>query len=267
MIALSALPSASVASPQGIDANARPMPSAPFQFWWRAVRTPLLCFVLAASVLVATDLDLEFAHWLFFDAGTGKWLGAGNWWVTGVIHEGGRWSVRLMVLVALVLWGCSYARPGCIHWRRPAGYFVLAVVLTVGIVGLLKIVTNVDCPWHLAAFNGSLPYIPLFEHRPSGLPRAACFPAAHASSGYALMAAYFVFLGYDRRLARAGLAAGICLGLIFGLAQQSRGAHLLSHDVWSAMLAWLICSSIYAWGFKCRLWPSAADGAAGPCVI
>jgi len=258
MTTLSASLPASFANPQVIAARVGPIPGALLRFWWHTARIPLSCFVPVAILLATTDLDLYFAHGLFFDSGTGHWLGASNWWVASFIHVWGRWVVRLVVLVALAMWSLSYAKPGCVHWRRPAGYFTLAVVLTVGVVGLLKLITDVDCPWDLAAFNGSMPYVHLFEPRPHGLPRAACFPAAHASSGYALMALYFVFLSRSRRLARIGLVAGICLGLVFGLAQQSRGAHLLSHDIWSAMLAWLIPLSVYVWGFKCRLW-SAAD--------
>ena len=62
----------------------------------------------------------------------------------------------------------------------------------------------------------------------------------------------------------AGLACGIFAGLVFGLAQQARGAHLLSHDVWSAMLAWLIPLSVYAFAFKRRLWRHEGDREARP---
>ena len=81
-----------------------------------------------------------------------------------------------------------------------------------------------------------------------------CFPAAHASSGYAFMALYF--LGYERsrKLARFGLAAGLLLGLIFGVAQQSRGAHFISHDLWSALFAWMIPLTLYAFTFDRRLY-------------
>jgi membrane-associated PAP2 superfamily phosphatase len=131
---------------------------------------------------------------------------------------------------------------------------VLAVVLTVGITGFLKTITNVDCPWDLTVFGGRYPYVPLFGDRPDELRPGRCFPAAHAGSGYALMALYFVFRDRSRRLAYLGLSAGLLVGLVFGLAQQSRGAHFVSHDVWSAMLAWFIALTVYALLFRCQLW-------------
>lgn len=230
------------------------------QFWWHASRVPLLLFALAATVLATTSLEIDVARWAFFDSVTHQWRGAGNWWVNELVHVGGRWLVRLIVAAALLVWISTFIGQQRTMWRKPAAYLAISVILTVGIVGLLKITTNVDCPWDLAPFGGPFPYVHLFADRPDSLPPAKCFPAAHASSGYALMALYFVFLERSRRLALAGLACGILMGLIFGLAQQSRGAHLLSHDVWSAAFAWLIPLSLYTFVFKCRLWSTQPTG-------
>jgi membrane-associated PAP2 superfamily phosphatase len=86
------------------------------------------------------------------------------------------------------------------------------------------------------------------------LRHAHCFPAAHASSGYALAALYFLLRERNRRAARLGLALGLGMGVVFGLAQQSRGAHFVSHDIWSAMLVWTVSSLLYTYSFKARLW-------------
>ena len=39
-------------------------------------------------------------------------------------------------------------------------------------------------------------------------------------------------------------------GLMFGIAQQSRGAHFVSHDLWSAFLVWMITLSVYAFAIQ-----------------
>ena len=57
------------------------------------------------------------------------------------------------------------------------------------------------------------------------------------------------------RLARWSLAAALLTGACFGLAQQARGAHFLSHDLWSALLTWLTALTLYAYVFRARLWP------------
>ena len=107
-------------------------------------------------------------------------------------------------------------------------------------------ITNVDCPWDLQSFGGRFSYVHLFAARPAGLRQAYCFRAAHASSGYALMALYFVAYERSRKLACSAWASA---SVYFGVAQQARGAHFASHDLWSAFLgmdhsAYAVCVRI-----------------------
>ena len=226
----------------------------PSQFFWRHLRVPLLLFVLLAPLLAMSRVDLGIAHALYFDEAAGRWIGASSWWTNELIHAGGAWLIRSMAVAALLLWAATWRWQRWRHVRRPALFFALSVTLSVALVGLLKAVTNIDCPRDLSEFGGSFPYIHLFAHRPSGLRHARCFPAAHASAGYALLALYFVFRERSRWAGRLGWATGIGMGLIFGLAQQSRGAHFVSHDVWSAMLVWTVSLSLYTFAFKACLW-------------
>ena len=227
-------------------------------FYWRHLRMPLAAFALLAPLLATTRLDIAVAHALYFDEARAQWIGAASWWTNELIHHDGAWLMRSIALVSLLLWAGSWLRPQLLEMRRPALYFFGSMVLSVGAVGLLKTLTNVDCPRDLAEFGGAFPFIHLFEPRPEALRHARCFPAAHASSGYALLALYFVLRERSRRAARAGLASGLGLGLVFGIAQQARGAHFFSHDLWSAMIAWTISLSLYTFVFEARLWSSAS---------
>lgn len=231
------------------------------QLWWQLAHVPLALFVVAAGVLATTGVDVHVAQSLFFDGVHHRWIGGGNWWIERFIHTGGRWAIRLVVLLALLSWVGTFADARWRAIRRPLAFFIVSVVLAVGLVGLLKVVTNVDCPWDLTLFGGKYPFVHLFAPRPDGLRAGQCFPAAHASSGYALMALYFVFRERSPALARLGLLSGIGIGLVFGLAQQSRGAHFLSHDVWSAFICWSVALTLYTSGFRGRLW------AASPVIL
>lgn len=221
--------------------------------WWRDVRWALAAFLPFAAILATTNVDEVLAAVFFFDPLHAHWLGADNWWVNEGLHTGGRWFVRVLVAFAACAWLGTYALPEFRVLRRQLGYFVVAVVLAVGSVGLLKTITNVDCPWDLLPFGGSFPAVHLFADRPDGLRHAQCFPAAHASSGYALVALYFVWRESNAVLARIGLCVGVAAGVGFGVAQQSRGAHFMSHDVWSAFIVWLVAATVYAFGFGARL--------------
>jgi membrane-associated PAP2 superfamily phosphatase len=209
-------------------------------FWRTHALWPALAFALAFVCLFEFDLDRMLAHAWFFDATSQRWLGggAGAWWAHDLIHTGGRWLVRLVAAMALAVWVLALFFDRWRHWRREAGFVVGAIVLSVALVGGLKSVTNVDCPWSLAGFGGDRPYVALLADRPDELPRAKCFPGAHSSSGFALICGYFVLRSRSRRWARLALAAGVIAGVVFSIGQEARGAHFLSHDLAAAAVVW-----------------------------
>lgn len=226
----------------------------PLRQWWAFVRLPLALFACAFLLVQILDADVPLAQALFFDSASG-WLGAHSWWANDFLHDGGRWFVRCVVAIALVLFIATYLGAPR-SWRRPSGYFVSACVLGVGIVGALKATLHVPCPWDLRLFGGRLAYAPLLARHLHVAHVSGCFPAAHAASGYALSSAYFVLRERSLRAARWALGVGIAVGVVFGIAQQSRGAHFLSHDLCSVILIWLTAASIYVFACKGCLWPT-----------
>ncbi len=228
-------------------------------FWRTHALWPALVFALAFVCIFEFDLDRSLARAWFFDASAQRWLGAGAgaWWARDIIHSGGRWLVRAIAAGALIAWCCSLLFARFRHWRRDAGFVFCAIVSSVVIVGALKAVTNVDCPWDLAGFGGDRPYVALLADRPDELPHARCFPGAHSSSGFALVCGYFVLRGRSRRRARWALAAGILTGAVFSFAQEARGAHFFSHDLAAAAIVWFTQLSLYRRFFLRR--ESAAD--------
>jgi membrane-associated PAP2 superfamily phosphatase len=229
-----------------------------FRFWWRHLQVPFAVFVVLAVVFATTPLDLAIARAVFFDSAHAQWIGAGSWTINELLHTGGRWANRVLLALVLAFWIATWVEPRWRALRRPSAFFLVSGLLSIGIVGLLKTLTNVDCPWDLAPFGGRFPYIELFGDRPDALRAGHCFPAAHASSGYALLALYFAFRERHAGLAKLGLALGLLTGLTFGLAQQARGAHFVSHDLWSAFLVWTVTLSVYTFAFRARLWDSSS---------
>ena len=218
--------------------QATPVPIGTRRFWLRHFWLPAAVFLLAATVVHGLDLDRRISRAWFFDADAQAWIGAGQWWAINLIHRGGNalaWTIGLTVIGTLVAGGwMERLRP----YRRKAAYLVVAMALCATVVGALKLATNVDCPRDLEGFGGTYPYVQLFEDRPDGLPRGRCFPGSHASTGFALMAFYFVLLDTRPRLARVLLTSAVALGTIYSIGQQARGSHFLSHDLTSAVLAW-----------------------------
>lgn len=231
----------------------------PGAFWWRHARRPIWAFVVVATLLASTSFDFALARAVFFDEESRSWLGGNAWWANDFMHTGGRWFIRVIVVLAIAVWLPGRCNSRWVDSRRAAGYLALAIILSTSVVGLLKSVTNMDCPVDLADFGGDRPYAGLLADRPDGLPHARCFPSAHAGSGYSLLALYFMWYERSRRLAVAGAVIGLGVGTLFGIAQQARGAHFVSHDVWSACLVWLTCLTLYVYGFRARLyeWPGS----------
>lgn len=218
------------------------MRTAPIVVWG-----PLAVGALLLTVLALVDGDRRLASALFFDAGREQWLGRGSFWMEDVLHTGGRNLVRLIAFSALVAWLASFRARALAPHRQAWGYLAACFALVPLLVGGLKAITNVDCPWDLAGFGGVRPYVEWFADRPDGLPHAACFPGAHSSSAFALFALFFLWHRSRPGWALGALGFTVLVGVLFSVAQQSRGAHFLSHDVASAMIAWAMCAGLHTW--------------------
>jgi membrane-associated PAP2 superfamily phosphatase len=226
------------------------------RFWLLHAWLPAAFLATALAAIAAFDLDRRVADALFFDRTAGSWIGAASWWAVDLIHAGGALFIRIVGLAALAAWALSFPLRGVRAWRAGAGYVVLALVVCTSAAGGLKQLTGVDCPWDVAGYGGDRPYAPLLTGRSDALPPGHCFPGAHASSGFALMAFYFAFRDRRPRLARGLLAGAIAIGIVFSVGQQARGAHFLSHDLTSAGLSWFLLLALWY-----RLLESAApDG-------
>ena len=184
----------------------------------------MLGFACVMTSILALGLDQRLAHAWFVEGRSGDWLGAGagDWWAHRLLHDAGRWLVRGIAAAAVACWTMSFCWTALRDWRRPVGYVVVAMTAAVALVGLLKAISNVDCPWDLAGFGGDRPYVGLLGDRPDYLPRGQCFPGAHAASGYAIVCFYFVLRDVAPRCARWMLAAGGAIGLAFSIGQEAQ---------------------------------------------
>ncbi len=167
-----------------------------------------------------------------------------------LIHIGGKWASTAVWLLVVGLYGWSHFGRGLVKWRRPLAYLAVTWILATAFVGLLKAATDMDCPWNLLRYGGDRAFVGFFEVRPPNMPHASCFPAGHASAGYAWFALYFFFLETRPRFRWTGLAVGVFAGATFGFGQQLRGAHFFSHDVWTAVICWLTALGGYLLYFK-----------------
>lgn len=194
--------------------------------------------LVALALLLVWDfsgLDMALAHTM---ADASGFVLRDHWLLKTGLHEGGRiasWLV-LLGLSLSVWWPLGGLRR--IPLERRVQLVVTALVSVV-IISTLKSVSATSCPWDLADFGGVARYT--LHWTGFVLPDGGggrCFPAGHASAGFAFVGAYFAFRRAAPALAWRWLAAALTAGLVLGLAQQLRGAHFMSHTLWTGWLCW-----------------------------
>lgn len=219
----------------------RPLRGVDRAFW------PLLALMMVVvGLFELTDLDLVVQDRLF-DFQAGRWRVDRDdpvW--RALFYDGPKALLILLGLVGIVL------AAGPAGWRDRAGLapvvgrrhlLVFLATLATGpaLVGWGKNITHVFCPSEIRRYGGDVPYVTLCggypaDDRPDR--KGHCFPAGHASGGFALMA--LTGIARSRRGRALGLAAGVVAGGTMGAYQMMKGAHYLSHTVFTLLaIAWI----------------------------
>lgn len=189
----------------------------------------------------AAQLDMPMARWWGDARGFAQ---RDSWLLTHVLHDGGRrlaWALTLALCLG-VWWPWGRLRGIGTARRLQLACTTLAAALA---VSTLKSFSGASCPWDMADFGG------VARHAGQGLSQwlylaqgdggsGRCFPAGHASAGFAFVGGYFAFRDTHPALARGWLAAAVAGGLVLGVAQQLRGAHFMSHTLWSLWVCWCV---------------------------
>ena len=123
---------------------------------------------------------------------------------------------------------------------------VLSSIIVPLTVGALKDTTNMPCPNQLVEYGGSYTHIGLFEQLTEQQQRPAtrCYPAGHASGGFALLSLLFLFRTKKSR--NNALIGVMLLGWSTATYKMAIGDHFLGHSVVTMILAWLIILMIVA---------------------
>ncbi len=206
-------------------------------FWRNHLFIPLLLFVLLAGLLELLPIDLYVAD-LIYQAGGAGWTLQDSVLFSDILHTDAKALVKVLAVMLFALAVVSQFVTRMQPYRRAIWYLALVMPLSGLLVGIGKEISHVDCPWDLLRYGGEHPYLHLFEPHPGNFKYGKCFPAAHAGAGFTFLALYFFLAALRPEWKRYGLMVGIVLGLLFGITQQIRGAHFVSHDLWTAAICW-----------------------------
>jgi membrane-associated PAP2 superfamily phosphatase len=204
-----------------------------------------LCAVVILLIGAVTDIDMLLARAMASDGPVAFPLRQA--WFTEAI--GHRFMRRTMIVLGLcavlpVLFDLWRPRAGwTAHFRLRLRVVALSAVVVPSAVSLLKRLSFSHCPWDITYFGGVQPYVRLLDSLIAGVPPGHCMPAGHASSGLWLVSLAVFWLPEHPRKAAAVGAAMLSLGFAMGWMQQLRGAHFLTHTLWSM---WIACALVLA---------------------
>ncbi|MEY4412869.1 MAG: hypothetical protein RIQ53_162 [Pseudomonadota bacterium] len=178
-----------------------------------------------------------------------------QWWLSVVLHDGVR-QVSLAMLVAALPLALRAARPLAVPvavdvglWaalralprRLRLGWWGVTLALALLIPGLKRL-SHTSCPWDLQAWGGRLAWVPHWQLGLRDGGPGHCFPSGHAVSAAAWFTLYFLLRGLHPAATGRRMLIGVLLAVaVSGLVQVLRGAHFVSHVLWSAWLCWAVC--------------------------
>lgn len=234
------------------------MPTQLFPNYKKEFFISLILAMIATVLLEHSSLDIAVSQ-IFYQ-------GNGNWWIEKgsrvpdwIFYTGIKRLLIVFEVYVILAWGQRWLiqkkpnhtfakdftifRPLQRFSKAELGYLAGVMLLVPTVVATLKGITQVPCPNDLQLFGGKLEYLSLWQDIVSRSGQK-CFPAAHASSGFALYA--WAFLP-SLRHRRWQIAIEVTvLAWLMGGYKMAIGDHFLSHTVVSMLLGWAICSGM-AW--------------------
>ncbi len=199
---------------------------------------------LCMAVFELTDWDVRLQD-RFYD---------GGWLISPELHRvlspffyrGFKIFTATVGAFCLICFILSFKKEKLKAYRSAFLMLLLSILFVPAIVAGAKQITNQYCPKHIVRYGGVVPHVGVFESYPADfiqVKKGKCFPAGHATSGFAFMGLFFCFATRRKRL--AGLAFGIFAGWMTGTYQMLRGEHFLSHTLVSMIASWIVISAIY----------------------
>lgn len=187
---------------------------------------------LAVAILAIISEYSGFDLWLaghFYDPVSQSWPYESRFLTTTVLHTGAKDFMVLIALLNLLSVPITYFIPNLRPYSKHLLYVFVAALTGSLVVGELKSLTHICTPWELTQFDGDKPYIRLFDAVP---------PGAEVGYGFAYLGLYFALMIQGHRYRYHALLVPLLLGITFSVTQEIRGAHFLSHDMFSFVICW-----------------------------
>ncbi len=205
----------------------------------------LVVLLLTLSIIHYNNLDLKFQS-LFFYPETKLWLVArDNMILKFFFYKLPKYIIAIYG-VFMILWliKLRYYKES-IELQKKLLFLILILIFTPLTVAILKHYSPIYCPNFIEEFGGEKLYISPFDMFNGVIffhHTGKCFPAGHASGGFALISLYFVIP--SKVLKIWSLLFSLSLGWIMGIYQIAKGTHYLSDTIVTLAIAYLLCITL-----------------------
>ncbi|MCH7390478.1 phosphatase PAP2 family protein [Acinetobacter dispersus] len=211
-------------------------------FLWLSFLLFISFFILLFVFPVGGAIDLHLIQPWVSTHGTFPYKN--DWFLDKLNHTYVKQLLTVVYVIFFFLWCASFKLEKLKPNRWLYGYMFWVSMLCTCIVGLLKAHSYHACPWYMT-HETATGFVWDFSAT-----AGHCFPGGHASTGFALITGFFVYHLHQTQRAWFYLIAGMILGFAMGWAQMMRGAHFLSHNLWTAWVCVAINLLCYALTYK-----------------
>lgn len=214
-----------------------------FLWWW-----PIAGFLAVLSLFALFNIDHGLQDWLYDPTHGFPFQHSQSYelWLHDRIKIAS--NSLLWVLLATVFWPTK--NYDWRHVRGPLFIAFLAITGSVSAMQSLKDVTGIYCPVQLQEYGGAVELHPKLQVGHLILLNEGagrCWPAGHATAGFAWIALFFAFHQMGRkRAAFTALIAALVYGHFLGLTQVVRGQHFLSHQFYTMAVCWLVNLTLFS---------------------
>lgn len=204
--------------------------------------------IITAILLIAvialfqfTNLDI-FVQSFFYNFDTKNWMIDKSEPILKFFFYDGIKNSLILFAVA-ILFSLLFLRKKNFVQEYKKGLIIvlLSAIFVPVLIGSLKAVTNTPCPCNIIYFNGTYPDKKVFDSYPKDFvqkSKVKCWPAGHASGGFALMALFFLFKTAKNQ--KRALIGALIIAWSMGIYKMLLGDHFLSHTIITMLMAWFI---------------------------